>query len=663
MLILNFKTWALELLYEILLFFDGLLFQLASYSYKLFSLMTTLNFNSLYAIVSPVIDRFQALIIVLVAYKLVMGLITLLMNPEGAPAFGKEMLLNIFIMVACMLSYNLIFSVMNELSMLILGTPPGYSYTVLGELAGVTGGKDVGLIQRFVFGEETDIGDVGDYISFQTLSVFLRDTSGNNEVEKALVDGDGYDFMKLPALNTKVGKTVEYTPVIGMLVAGFLVYTFVTLAIEVGTRVFKLLVLQMVAPLVIITMIDKGWSPKSNPTVKNYLAVYGKTFVDVFIRVLTALVVTVFISKAIMNIGALFGDATAIGDEWWTTGFLLIIILFAGYKFVLDVPKFIDSFMNTHLQGSGVESATKFIGGLLSAPVGAAVGAVTGAIGGAAAGGGIGSGIGGFFGGALSGAARGGYGAFGSGNKGGTIADMFKSGYGAADKQNKDWKARGGFGNVIVGNTSDVTGNTRRMDKAMGTYQGQMEAVDAYDQAEKDYQAAFEQAQVDAIKGNTMSTSDQFVIGTDDATGTPVTMGADEIYSSGFENINLGDSANSYAQTMIEYDREYQQTQASLDAARASGDSAAIAEAQRKNIEARRDATKRAKDYWESKKSSASVSVDSTKRDEALSKANKALGNAEGTAIDVKATRRDIQRKQKEIQGKRSYQATHREEK
>lgn len=652
LILFNLKTWFLELVYEILLFFDGLIFQLASYAYRLFSLMTTLNFNSLYAIVSPVIDRFQAIIIVLVAYKLVMGLINLLMNPENAPAFGKDMLINIFITVALMLSYNLIFSVMNEISMLILGTPPGYSYTVLGELAGVTGGKDVGLIQRFVFGESTDIGDVGDYIAFQTLSIFVRDTTDSNEVEKALVDGDGYDFMKLPALNTKVGKTVEYTPIIGMLVAGFLVYTFVTLAIEVGTRVFKLLVLQMVAPLIIITIIDKGY--KGNGTIQSYLKEYFKTFTDVFIRVLSALVITVFISKAIMNIGALFGDATAIGDDWFTKGLLLIIIVFAGYKFVLDLPKFLAAVTGKDFS-SGTNGFGKYLGGL----VGGTVGFATGAIGGAAAGGGFFSRAGGALAGGIAGMGQGAY----SGGKGGSIADAVKNGYGGAHKRNQDWKSRGGFGNVALGGFSDVTGNTRRMDKDMGTYQAQMEAVDAYDQAEKDYQAAFEQAQVDAIKGSTMSTSDQFVIGTDDATGAAVTMGADEIYSSGFQNIQLGENADSFAQTMIEYDREYQQTQASLDAAKAGGDSAAITEAQRKNIEARRDATKRAKDYWESKKSSASVSVDSSKRDEALSKANKALGNAEGTAIDVKATRRDIQNKQKETQGKRSYKATHTESK
>ena len=649
LILFNLKTWFLELVYEILLFFDGLIFQLASYAYRLFSLMTTLNFNSLYAIVSPVIDRFQAIIIVLVAYKLVMGLINLLMNPEKAPAFGKEMLINIFITVALMLSYNLIFSVMNEISMLILGTPPGYSYTVLNELAGVTGGQDVGLIQRFVFGEETDIGDVGDYIAFQTLSIFVRDTTDSNEVEKALVDGDGYDFMKLPALNTKVGKTVEYTPVIGMLVAGFLVYTFVTLAIEVGTRVFKLLVLQMVAPLIIITIIDKGY--KGNGTISSYLKEYFKTFTDVFIRVLSALVITVFISKAIMNIGALFGDATAIGDDWFTKGLLLIIIVFAGYKFVLDLPKFLAAVTGKDFS-AGTNGFGKYLGGL----VGGTVGFATGAIGGAAAGGGFFSRAGGALAGGGAGMGQGAY----NGGKGGSIADAVKNGYGGAHKRNQDWKSRGGFGNVAIGGISDVSGNTRRMDKEMGTYQAQMEAVDAYAQAEKDYQAAFDQAQVDAIKGTTTGAGDLFDMkGYGEDEGTIVQRAASDLYSDGFQNIQLGDSASGYAQQMLEYDKEYQAAQAQLEIAKNSDDASAIAQAQAQVAEQKRFSEKRARDYWESKKSSASVSVDSSKRDEALSKANKALGNAEGTAIDVKATRSDIQSKQKATQGKRSYKATH----
>ena len=647
--------WVTNIIAKVGLFFDGLAFQLASYSYKLFSLMTQLNFNSLYAIVSPVIDRFQALIIVLVAYKLVMGLIKLLMNPEGAPAFGKDMLVNIFLTVALMLGYNLFFTVMNEIGMLILGTPPGYSFTVLNELAGLTGGEDIGLIQRFVFGEETDIGDVGDYIAFQTMTIFVRDTTDNNEVEKAIQSGDGYDFTKLPSISNKVGKTVEYTGFLGLAMAGFLVYTFFTLSIEVGTRVFKLLVLQMVAPLVIITIIDKGW--KNNSTIKSYIAEYTKTFTDVFIRVMSALVVTVFISKAIMNIGALFGDATAVGDNWFTKGLLLGIIVFAGYKFVLDLPKFIKSATGKEIGGS-TDGFGKYLGGL----AGGVTGFATGAIGGAAAGGGFFGRAGGALAGGLAGLGQGAY----SGGKGGNIAESIKNGYSGANKRNQDWKSRGGFGNVAYGGMNDIVGNTRRQDKQMGAYQGQLDAIDAYDQAEQDYAAAVNQAQIDGIKGTSTGADDMFDMrGYGEDEGTMVQRTASQLYSSGYETVNLGDSADSYASQMLEYDKEYQAVQAQLEIAKQGDDAQAIADAHAKVVEQRKISEQRSRDYWESKKGAVDTSgVDSSKRDEARTKANKALGNENTDAsIDVKSTRREIQGKQKEIQGKRSYQVTHKEDK
>lgn len=267
----------------------------------------------------------------------------------------------------------------------------------------------------------------------------------------------------------------------------------------------------------------------------------------------------------------------------------------------------------------------------------------------------LGGGITGAFSGLGSGAV--------SGGKGAKITDTIKNSYGSGKKRNEDWKSRGGYYNVVTGDWSDVTGTTRRQDKQMGAYQGQLDAIDAYDQAEKDYAAAVEQAQIDGIKGTTTGANDLFDMrGYGDDEGTMVQRAASALYSSGYESVELGDSASGYAQQMLEYDREYQDAQARLEIAKQGDDANAIAEAQAKLVEQRRMSEKRSRDYWESKKSSVDTSgVDSSKRDEARGKANKALGNAEGSSIDVKATRREIQARQKEIQGKRSYQATHRD--
>lgn len=640
----NIIDWIGNIFYKACLFLEGVVYQLASYSYKLFSLMCQLNFNSLYAIVSPLIDRLQAVIIVLVIYKLASTLIGMMAKPESAPKVGADLIKNIAITVVLLITYNLIFSVMNEISMLILGAPPGYSYTVLNELAGVTGGEeDEGLIMRFVFGKKTNISDVGDYIAFETMSIFLSNTTDTPEVERALYDGeDGYNFMNMPLLSSKIGKTVSYFPLVGLAIAGFLVYTFFNLAAEIGTRVFKLLILQMLAPLAIVTIIKDG---TSSSVWKKFLSTYFSVYKDIFVRVLTTLIVTVFISKFIANIGDFFGSAL-IADEWYTNGLLLAIIIFAGYKFVLDAPKLIDSLFGSNIAGSKGDGFSSAIGGMIA-------GGVTGMVGGAMAGGGIGA-VGGALAGGITGIGQG----FVNGAKGQNIVDAVKNTSSASHKRTDAWKERGGFGQVVIGAGNDITGATKRQDKAMNMYQSQMDAVNAFEEAEKEYNESVNTAQINAIKGTHMSDTDTFG---GSAAGT--------IYSNGYEKISLGESSDSYAQQMLEYDKSYQSAQAALTVQQKSGTEADIAAAQRKVIEARNEANKRAKEYWESKKSAATHSVSSAKRDEALVKANKELNRdaqvrrGEHDAIDVKTVKKDINTKQKAIQNKAGYKATHYEKK
>ena len=642
---MNIGDYIVSFLWKVCLFIEGIVYQLASYSYKLFSLMCQLNFNSLYAMVAPLIDRLQAVIIVLVVYKLATSLIGMMANPESAPKAGTDLIKNIAITVVLLITYNLIFSVMNEISMLILGAPPGYSYTVLNELAGVTGGEeDEGLIMRFVFGEKTDISNVGDFIAFETMSIFLSNTTDTPEIENALYDGDdGYNFMNMPALSSKIGKTVSYFPLVGILIAGFLVYTFFNLAAEIGTRVFKLLVLQMLAPLAIITIIKDG---TGSSVWKKFWSTYLSVYKDIFVRVLTTLIVTVFISKFITNIGDFFGSAL-IADEWYTNGLLLAIVIFAGYKFVLDAPKLIDSLFGSNIAGSKGDGFSSAIGGMLA-------GGITGMVGGAMAGGNFFARAGGALAGGLTGFGQG----FVNGAKGQNIADAIKNTSSASHKRTDAWKDRGGFGQVTIAGLNDASGRTKRQDKKMNMYQSQMDAVTAFEEAEKEYNESVNKAQIDAIKDGHAEASDRF--GTDTA---------GNLYSTGYETVTLGESAEGYAQKMLEYDKSYQSAQAALAVQQKSGTEADIAAAQRKVIEARNEANKRARDYWESKKSSAAHSVDSKKRDDALVKANKELNRdaevkrGERDAIDVKTAKREINSKQKKIQDTKGYKATHYEKK
>lgn len=657
--------WLLSPLRMASLFLEGIVYELVAYAYKLFTLMTRLNFNSIEAIMGPLISRMEAIIMVLIVFKLGTELISMLLNPESSLKKGKELLINIMVTACLLVTYSWIFTVVNEVGMLFVGAPAGYDFPTLSALTGTSITEDEGIINRFVFGNDDSIekmGDMGEYMAYQVASIFIINTTDENVLENTIVKENGsYGFLKLPNLEPEVDRKIDYTPLFGILVGGYLVFVFFSLAAEVGIRMFKLLVLQMVAPLAIITIINDGLGKNGfTGTMGNFVKTYMSIFTQLFVRIICTLAVTVFIGKFTTNLDTYFNTTVSLGDNLLTKGLLIVVVIYAGYKFVLEAPKLIDSIFKTNLSGSkGDAGFGGVIGGAL---LGGVTGLATGVVGGYKSGAGVGIGnkLGGALAGGITGMATGGW---TGATKGNTIADKFKNMKtvnDASTKRSADWNARGGFNNVVVGAGNDIIGRTGRQDKAMNRYQAQVDAIDAYDKANTEYNDAVNKAQVDAIKGTAMDGSTLLDMrGYGDEAGTTVQRTADQIYSEGYDNVLLGDNAENYAQRIILYDKEYQAAQADLITAQNSGDKQQIADAHAKLVSTKQYSEKRAKDYWNSKKEAATISVDNSKLVEAQSAANKKLGREETASIDVKATKREITQKQKDIQDTRGYKATH----
>ncbi len=643
--------------YILTLLIEGIMYELVSYVYKLFTLITQLNFNSIYAIVGPLVEKVEAVIMVLLVFKLGLAFVSMLLNPEGAFAKGKELLINIIVTVALLTTYSFVFSLLNEIGMLVIGAPPGYDFPVISGLVNDSVDPDGGLINRFVFGKEGDmsaIGDMGEYMAYQVASLFIVNTTEENVLENTIKDDSGgYDFKKIHNLESEIDRKISYFPLIGAIMAGYLVYVFVKMSIDVGVRMFKLLVLQLLAPLAIVTVITEGVGKRGfTGTMSNFIKTYLGVFAELFVRVLFTLIVTVFISKFIMNIGAFFGDINLDGETWITKALLICVIMFAGYQFVLKIPDLIKEVFGNKFSMSGTASFDKYAMGL----VGGATGLVTGAVGGAMAGGNAGSRITG----ALAGGFAGAGGGFMTGSKGQNAVEAVKNSYNQTQKRNQDWRDRGGFGNVVVGAGNDVIGRTKLQDRKMNKYQEQMDAVDAYDKASTEYKDSVNRAQIDAVKGTHMDGSEMLDMrGYGDEAGQTVQRRADQIYSDGYENIHLGESAEGYAQKMIEYDKEYQAAKANLAVAQNSGDKQQIANAQAELVSTRQYSEKRAQEYWNSKKNSVNPNVDKSKLDQAEKTAREKLGKKENEPLDVKEARRSIKEGQKKIQDTRGYKATH----
>lgn len=415
-------TWIFLPLNAIFLTLDGIIFSLVAYSYKLFLLMAQMNFNVIYAWVGPLIDRVKALILVLILFKLGYSLIQYMLNPdkiEDRNIGGAALIKNIAISAALLVCYSFVFSFLNEISLLIVGVPEGYTFTTLNDLAGVTydDADKNGLIARFIFGEDSETtDDFGKFLSVATLQIFLHGKDGvTSQAEQlydsmlaASADDSDFNMMEIVTFVSEIDRSIEYTyPILSGAIGCYLIYSIVKIAIEIGVRMFKLVVLQILAPVAIIAIIDGGFD---NKIWKNYIDTFSKTYVDIFIRVGSMFLVTAFISKFWAEKTELFPEVDS-----FTRFLVMIIVIVAAYRFATLLPKFIDSVFGSRLSENNAKGFGKFMSGLAGGAIGLGTGLVAGATSGA-----------GFFG-TLGNTLAGGYNGATNGYKGNSVADFFKN--------------------------------------------------------------------------------------------------------------------------------------------------------------------------------------------------------------------------------------------
>lgn len=475
--------WIFKPLFSLLLYIDGVVYSLVAYSYKVFMLMAQLNFNVVYAWVAPLIDRIKAIIMVLIMFKLGYSLIQYMINPDKLSdnsIGGAALIKNIAWCSALLISYTFIFSVMNELSLLIIGVPKGYEFTTLKEIADVTTDgqeNDSGLIARFIFGTQADdMGDFGKYLATTTLRVFLHGKDNQSSIvetiysDQAEKDINSFDLTKITDVVSALDKTVEYKfPIISTAMAVYLIWSIVKLSIEIGVRMFKLIVLQIMAPVAIVSIIDKGFEAKPW---KAFVDTYWKTWIDAFIRVASLFLVTAFISKFWTDRSALFPEV-----DGFTRYIVLLIVIFAAYRFAQLLPKFIDGIFGHSLSENNSKGFGKVLGGIAGFGLGSIGGLITGAVGGAGVAGTLGNMISGGIGGANA------------GRRGDNISSFFKNQ--VANTQSSRERAgriaaQGGGLRYAGSRLEHMVGLDRNADAREQLYENRVNAYDALDKAKLD---------------------------------------------------------------------------------------------------------------------------------------------------------------------------------
>ena len=491
--ILAKASWITRPFTTLSLLLDGIVYTVVAYVYKIFILMAQIKFSEIYNILKPLIDRVKALIMVLVMFKLGKSLIEYMIDPAKATdnkVGGAALVKNLGFTAALLILYPFIFGVMSDISLLIIGSEDG-NYEYIGKLVDAGGGGDTGLLARFIWGSDVDMEqmDVGTWLAHQTFTIFLHDMSSDGSgfsteiVDDALKgDNEGeFVFTKAHNLVDEIDITVEYTlPFVSTIMGLYLIYSIAKVAIEIGVRMFKMIILQILAPLAIITIIDKG---VSSPTFKTFCKTYISVFLEAITRIAIVFIITTFVG-AFMQDGALtsfFGNASMITENVLTRGLICVVVLVSGYRLVGILPKFIDQALGTNMAGSASGSGFgKFAAGLVGGAIGLGTGLVTGITGGA--------GILGTAGNMVSGAVGG----YQSGSKGKNVADFFRN-QSANTQANRDRAAR------INAQGGGLRYAGARMEGALGIHKNQEAKAKRYENQQKAYEAV-DQARIAAIE-------------------------------------------------------------------------------------------------------------------------------------------------------------------
>ena len=382
--------WASTIFSFIFLAIDGVTYSALAYSYKLFELMARMNFSSLLNWFAPIMQRINSLILVVVMFVLGYSLIVYLINPDkiqDKKIGGVALIKNIAIASVLLIIYKSVFISISDATFLLIGAPDGYQYNTeegIGAIFDLKNDGSPGLIQNLIFGSsdnaEEEQEDFASSFAVNVLKIFLDDKGSTatilDDTYRNVITGKDFNFMPIVGAAYEINffdssGNVKYEyPIISTLVGLYLIYTIVTIAIEIGVRAFKLVILEILAPIAIITIIYGGWEAK---IWKNWLSVFGKTFFDIFMRVGIMFFVVAFINTAWGRIGELFSY-----EELSMTGFtsflLTILIVISGFKLAKELPKFLDNILGTKLAENNKSGFTNFLGGLAGGIAGVATG-------------------------------------------------------------------------------------------------------------------------------------------------------------------------------------------------------------------------------------------------------------------------------------------------
>lgn len=371
-------TWVEEILQWIGMWIDALVYKLLAAFYNIFMAIVKIDLGDVNDMFDNLLMRIYLVLGLFMLFKISFNLLQMLVNPDkvsdssiGGPAMAK----NIFISLIMLVAFPLVFNLLGDAQKAII---------------------DNGVIEKVVLGDSAgslSSNAAGPAFSWTLLSAFLHPADGNGweggnistKVQKAYDQvWDGTDYKLTPMVSVVTDSTVSYTPIISSIVGIFMIFYLISFSFDVGSRIFKLMFLEILAPVPIISYMDPA---KGKGIFERYRDEYISTYLELFIRLGIIYLALLLANKIMVLLTAGSDGMFTIGDgaiqlNGLALSLAKVILVIAIFNFAKTVPTLINNvfgFKNTKTAGKGSV-------GMLAGAIGLGAGAIGGAVVGGAGG-------------------------------------------------------------------------------------------------------------------------------------------------------------------------------------------------------------------------------------------------------------------------------------
>ena len=377
---------------------DGIAYILLDNAYNVVIQLSTAKFME-HETIKSLMGNLYILMGVVAFFRLALVLVNSVINPEKLNEKGKG-LSNIFFRVVGMIALLVVTPYLFEMS-----------YDLQGKIVG--GDSQKNLIFKTILGDSANIGGENAGNALQNIALSSLITIDDRYVESfepltCVPNGDGtctnqggyvYDDTVCDWDNCKkavskwndmyvnedmspaslanvigVSKKIDgeevyvfnYMLIVTTAVGIFMTYIIISFAIDIGVRIFELIVLEILSPLFIATFVDPK-SSQSGPF-KNWLSAVGKSYANLYIKLATLALMILLIS--FVNRSTMFSSPNGVSV------FAKIITIIGLLIFAKKAPKWIMDMLGIKGDGLGLWSPKKLREnmagvGAMSAAVGA----------------------------------------------------------------------------------------------------------------------------------------------------------------------------------------------------------------------------------------------------------------------------------------------------